>query len=148
MPPNSNAGWAYEKEAMPLDASILVGKLLENQRLVSLLAVDPYGNPAIYQLLSPEADVFPRLIVLEDDREYTRFADDVPLEERIRFRLDIYARENILYPINSALHDAIRQLGFKRDGQVEDGYLPDLDVYVKSTTYEITELLPTPWDES
>ena len=133
---------------MPLDASILVGKLLENQRLVSLLAVDPYGNPAIYQLLSPEADVFPRLIVLEDDREYTRFADDVPLEERIRFRLDIYARENILYPINSALHDAIRQLGFKRDGQVEDGYLPDLDVYVKSTTYEITELLPTPWDES
>lgn len=133
---------------MPLDASILVGKLLEDQRLVSLLAVDPYGNTAIYQLLSPEAEVFPRLIVLEDDREYTRFADDVPLEERVRFRLDIYARENILYPINSALHDVMRQLGFKRDGQVEDGYLPDLDVYVKSTTYEITELLPTPWDES
>lgn len=131
---------------MPLDASILVGKLLENQRLVSLLAVDPYGNPAIYQLLSPEAEVFPRLIVLEDDREYTRFADDVPLEERIRFRLDIYARENILCPINSALHDAMRKLGFKRDSQVEDGYLPELDVYVKSTAYEITELLSTPWD--
>ncbi len=131
---------------MPLDASILVGKLLGNQRLVFLLAVDPYGNPAIYQLLSPEADVFPRLIVLEDDREYTRFADDVPLDERIRFRLDIYARENILYPINSALHDAMRNLGFKRDSQVEDGYLPELDVYVKSTSYEITELLPTTWD--
>jgi len=131
---------------MPLDASILVGKLLENQRLVSFLAVDPYGNPAIYQLLSPEAEVFPRLIVLEDDREYTRFADDIPLDERIRFRLDIYARENILYPINRVLHDAMRQLGFKRDSQVEDGYLPELDVYVKSTAYEITELLPTPWD--
>ena len=131
---------------MPLDASILVGKLLENQRLVSLLAVDPYGNPAIYQLLSPEAEIFPRLIVLEDDREYTRFADDIPLEERILFRLDIYARENILYPVNSALHEAMRLLGFKREGQVEDGYLPELDVYVKSTAYEITELLPIPWD--
>ena len=133
---------------MPLDASILVSKLLENQRLVSLLAVDPYGNTAIYQLLSPEAEVFPRLIVLEDDREYTRFADDIPLEERVRFRLDIYARENILHPINNALHDAMRQLCFKRDGQVEDGYLPELDVYVKSTAYEILVLLPTPWDES
>ncbi len=131
---------------MPLDASTLVSGLLENQRLVSLLAVDPYGNPAIYQLLSPEADVFPRIIVLEDDREYTRFADDVPLEERIKFRLDIYARENILYPVNSALHEAMRQLSFKRAGQVEDGYLPDLDVYVKSTVYEIFEPLPTPWD--
>ncbi len=131
---------------MPLDASTLVSGLLENQRLASLLAVDPYGNQAIYQLLSPEAEVFPRIIVLEDDREYTRFADDVPLEERIRFRLDIYARENILYPVNSALHEAMRQLGFKRAGQVEDGYLPDLDVYVKSTSYEIYEPLPTPWD--
>jgi len=131
---------------MPLDASTLVGKLLENQRLVSLLAVDPYGNPAIYQLLSPEAEIFPRLIVLEDDREYTRFADDVPLEERIRFRLDIYARENILHPLNSVLHEAMRLLSFKRAGQVEDGYIPDLDVYVKSTAYEIHELLPTPWD--
>lgn len=131
---------------MPLDASILVTKLLENQRLVSLLAVDSYGNPAIYQILSPEAEIFPRLIVLEDDREYTRFADDIPLEERILFRLDIYARENVLYPVNSALHEAMRFLGFKRAGQVEDGYLPDLDIYVKSTSYEIQELLPTPWD--
>lgn len=131
---------------MPLDASTLVSGLLENQRLVSLLAVDPYGNPAIYQLLSPEADVFPRIIVLEDDREYTRFADDLPLEERIRFRLDIYARENILCLVNSALHEAMRQMGFKRAGQVEDGYLPDLDVYVKSTAYEINEPLPTPGD--
>ena len=110
------------------------------------MAEDPYGNPAIYQILSPEAEIFPRLIVLEDDREYTRFADDIPLEERILFRLDIYARENILYPLNSALHEAMRSLGFKRAGQVEDGYLPDLDVYVKSTSYEIQELLPTPWD--
>lgn len=131
---------------MPLDASILITKLLENQRLVSLLAIDPYGNPAIYQILSPEAEIFPRLIVLEDDREYKRFADDIPLEERIRFRLDIYARENILYPVNSALHEAIRLLGFKRAGQVEDDYIPDLDIYVKSTSYEIQELLPTPWD--
>ena len=68
---------------MPLDASTLVSRLLENQRLSSLLAVDPYGNQAIYQILSPEADVFPRIIVLEDDREYTRYADDVPLEERM-----------------------------------------------------------------
>lgn len=27
--------------------------------------------------------MFPRIIVLEDDREYTRYADDVPLEERM-----------------------------------------------------------------
>ncbi len=146
MPPNSNAGWAYKKEAMPLDASALVDGLLEKQRLVSLLAVDPYGNPAIYQLLSPEAEIFPRVIVLEDDREYTRFADDIPLEERVRFRLDIYARENILHPVNSALHEAMRSLGFRRAGQAEDGYLPEMDIYVKSTVYEIHELLPVPWE--
>ena len=86
--------------------------------------------------------------MLEDDREYTQFADDAPIEERIRFKLDIYARENVLHPVNSAMHEAMRQMGFRRAGQVEDGYLPDLDIYVKSASYEIHELLPTPWEEA
>ena len=110
-----------------------------------MLATDPLGNPALYQILSPEAEVFPRIALSENDREYTRFADDTPIEERVEFRIDMYARENILHTINSALHEAMRQLGFRRAGQIEDGYIDDMDIYVKSATYEIIVQLPFPW---
>jgi hypothetical protein len=129
-----------------LNASDLTNKLLENERLVSLLATDPYGNPALYQILSPEAEIFPRIALFENDREYTAFADDTPIEERVEFRIDMYARENILHTLNSALHEAMRQLGFKRAGQVVDGYIEDMDIYVKSVTYEINVQLPLPWE--
>lgn len=129
-----------------LNASGLIDELLLCGRVTSLLAVDPYGNAAIYQILSLDADTFPRMAVFEDDREYTRFADDVPIEESVRFRIDLYARENILAPLNSALHEAMRGLGFRRAGQVEDGYIDEIGVYVKSATYEIREQLPFPWD--
>lgn len=128
-----------------MDASTLIDELLHHERLVSLLAVDPYGNPAIYQILSPEAEVFPRIAVSESDREYTAFTDDVPMEERVEFRVDMYARENILAPLNSALHEAMRQHGFRRAAQAEDGYIDGLDIFVKSATYEIREQLPLPW---
>ena len=129
-----------------MNASDLIDELLQSEPLVALLAVDPYGNPAIYQILSPEAETFPRIAVFEDDREYTRFADDTPIEESVRFRIDLYARENILVPLNSALHEAMRALGFRRAGQAEDGYIEEIGVYVKSVTYEIREQLPFPWD--
>ena len=129
-----------------MNASDLIDLLLDNERFVSLLATDPLGNPALYQILSPEAEVFPRIALFENDREYTRFADDTPIEERVEFRVDMYARENILHTINSALHEAMRQLGLRRAGQVEDGYLEDLDVFVKSATYETKVQLPFPGD--
>lgn len=129
-----------------MNASELVEKLLANGQLISLLASDPYGNPAIYQILSPEAEVFPRLALFEAMREYTLFADDIPIEERVQFRVDIYARDNVLYPINAALHAALRAEGLHRVSEVQDAYIEEVDVYVKSTTYEITVLLPTPWD--
>lgn len=120
--------------------------LLKNEQLVSLLALGPHGIPAVYQILAPEADIFPRMAVFEDDREYTRFADDVPIQERVRFRIDMYAKQNILAPLNSALHEAMRGLGFRRAAQAEDGYIDDVGVYVISTTYEILEQLPFPWE--
>lgn len=110
------------------------------------MAVGPDGQPAIYQILSPEAEIFPRIAVFEYDREYTLFADDMPIEELVRFRIDIYARENVLYPLNSALHEAMRSLGFRRAAQNEDGYIDSVDVFIKSTTYEIHEQLPLPWE--
>ena len=121
-----------------MDASTLVDELLESEELTALLATDPYGNPAIYQILSPEAEVFPRLAVFE--------SDDQPLEEEITFRIDIYARENLLYPINAALHKTMRRNGYQRYGQVQDDYLQDMDIYVKSATYTIKEQLPFPWE--
>ncbi len=111
-----------------------------------MLATDPYGNPALYQILSPEAEVFPRAALFENDRAYTRYADDVPTCERVEFRIDLYARENILYTLNTALHEAMRGLGFRRVGQVEDGYIGEMDIFVKSVTYEINEQLPLPWE--
>ena len=125
-----------------MDASSLVNELLKDERLVSRLAVGPDNKPAIYQILSPEAELFPRIAVFEDDREYTLFADDMPIEELVRFRIDLYARENVLYPLNAILHEAMRRLGFRRSAQAEDGYIDEVDVYAKSTTYEIRELLP------
>lgn len=127
-----------------MNASSLVNELLKDERLVSFLAVGPDNQPAIYQILSPEAELFPRIAVFEDDREYTLFADDLPIEELVRFRIDLYARENVLYPLNSILHEAMRRLGFRRSAQAEDGYIDEADVYAKSTTYEIRELLPLP----
>ena len=129
----------------PLDASTLVDNLLESVDLTALLVTDPYGHPAVYQILAPEAEVFPRLAVFESGREYTRFADDLPLEEAVTFRIDLYARENVLFSINTALHAAMRQLGFRRDAQVQDDYLPEIDIYVKSVTYTIKVSLPFPW---
>ena len=90
--------------------------------------------------------MFPRVALFENDREYTKFADDTPIEERVEFRIDMYARENILHALNTALHEAMRQLGFRRAVQVEDSYIEELDVFVKSATYEITEQLPLPWE--
>ena len=130
----------------PLNASDLVDDLLKDEHLTSQLAVDPYGSPALYQLLAPEAEVFPRIAVAENDREYTLFADDTPIEERVEFRIDMYARENILHPLNSALHAVMRKLGYRRSAQVEDGYIEELDIYVKSASYEIKEQLPLPWE--
>ena len=118
---------------------------MESVELTTLLAIDLYGHPAIYQILAPEADVFPRLAVFESGREYTRFADDLPLEEAVTFRIDLYARENVLYQVNTALHNVMRQLGFRRDAQVQDDYLPEIDIYVKSVTYTIKVPLPFPW---
>ena len=128
-----------------MNASELVDRLLEHGRLVSLLATDASGTPAIYQILSPEAEVFPRLAVYEADRVDTLFADDTPLQQLVTFRVDLYARENILFPLNAALHDAMRSIGCRRMANVQDDYLPDMDIYVKSTTYEIDVQLPVPW---
>ena len=130
-----------------MDCSTLVDELLTCEELTSLLATDPYDQKAIYQILSPEAEVFPRIALFEQDREYTRFADDEPIEEEVTFRIDIYAKENVLYPLNSALHKAMRNLGFRRAAQVQDDYLSDLDIYVKSVTYSIKEQLPYPWEQ-
>ena len=131
---------------MIMDCSTLVDELLTYKELTGLLATDPYKNKAIYQILSPEAEVFPRIALFEQEREYTRFADDEPIEEEVSFRIDIYARENVLYQINTELHKAMRDLGFRRAGQVQDDYLADLDIYVKSVTYSIKEQLPYPWE--
>ena len=70
---------------------------------------------------------------------------DLPLEEAVTFRIDLYARENVLYQVNTALHNAMRLLGFRRDAQVQDDYLPEIDIYVKSVTYTIKVPLPFPW---
>ena len=124
-----------------MDASTLVDLLLENQQLISFLATGPDGQPAIYQIIAPEANVFPRLAVFEDSREYTEFADDEPIEEVVRFRIDIFTAENTLNEISSALHRVLREHRFARVNPLPDDYLPDADVFVKSAVYEVYEQL-------
>jgi len=119
-----------------MDCNELVDGLLQNEALVSLFPTDATGHPAIYQILSPQAELFPRVAVFETTRAYTAWADDAPIQERSEYRLDLYARENALREINSALHAALRGLGFRRLSQVQDDYLPDEAIYVKSVSYE------------
>lgn len=40
----------------------------------------------------------------------------------------------------------MRRNGYQRYGQVQDDYLQDMDIYVKSATYTIKEQLPFPWE--
>lgn len=129
-----------------MDASTLVDALLQDAPLVSCLAVGPSDQPAIYQVISPEDSLFPRLAVFENDREYTAFADDIPIRERVSFRIDIYAMENDLRAINVALHNAMRGLGFRRADQGQDDYLEELGIFAKPVFYDIMVELPLPWD--
>jgi len=119
-----------------MDCSQLVDGLLQSEALVSLFPTDTTGHPAIYQMLSPQAELFPRVAVFETTRAYTAWADDAPIRERSEYRLDLYARENVLREMSAALHATLRGLGFRRLSQVQDDYLPDEGIYVKSVSYE------------
>ena len=122
-----------------MDCSTLVDLLLADGSLTALLPADPTGHKAVYQILSPQAELFPRLAVFETGREYTAWADDAPTLERTAYRIDIYARENVLRGVNAALHRCLIENGFRRLAQVADDYLPDEAVYVKSVHYEYYE---------
>ena len=124
-----------------MDCSTLVDLLLANGSLTALLPADPTGHKAVYQILSPLAELFPRLAVFETGREYTAWADDAPTLERTAYRIDIYARENVLRGVNAALHRCLSENGFRRLAQATDDYLPDEAIYVKSVHYEHYESL-------
>ncbi len=126
---------------MDVDCSMLVDLLLADERLTALLPSDLTGYKAIYQILSPQAEMFPRLAIFEAAREYTAWADDAPTQERTVYRIDIYSRENILRSVNAALHRCLSENGFRRLSQATDDYLPDEAIYVKSVNYEHYESL-------
>ena len=115
--------------------------LLADGHLTALLPSDPTGHKAIYQILSPQAELFPRLAIFEAAREYTAWADDAPTLERTAYRIDIYARENVLRGVNAALHKCLSSHDFRRLAQTADDYLPDETIYVKSVHYEHYESL-------
>lgn len=127
-----------------MDATQLVDLLLADTELVAWLAADRTGHPAIYQIVAPEAELFPRIAVFESAREYTRFVDDLPLEERTEFRLDIYARDNVLFDITTRLLCALTVRGFSRFSTLQDDYLPELELFVKSVSFEYFDELPVP----
>ena len=124
-----------------MDCSILVNLLVADAALNALLPTDATGHKAVYQILSPQAELFPRIAVFETAREYTAWADDAPTLERTAYRIDIYARENVLRVIHIAVHGCLRENGFCRLAQAADDYLPDEAVYVKSLNYEFYECL-------
>ena len=115
-----------------MNADALVELLAASTELTSLLAEYPEGTPAIYQIISPEEEIFPRLAVYEDDRSYTDYWDDEPHSETVRFQIDIFAQDNLLHKINTALGRVLRANGFARDSQAQDDYIEDVDVYIKS----------------
>lgn len=124
-----------------MDCSKLVDALLTHEELISMLAIDSTGTPAIYQIIASSGEVFPRIAVFEVDRFFSAYADDVPLEERTQYRLDIFARENVLRELTAALHYTIIVEGFTRITHTPDNYLPDLDIMTKSLICEYTEAL-------
>lgn len=119
-----------------MNCSDLVDILSADEQLAGLLAKTAQG-PAIFQILSPEWDIYPRLAVTEINRKYTMFADDAPIEERVDFGIDIFARENVLYAIQDRINTILRRHRFIRDDQVKDDYLPEIDIFVKTVRYSI-----------
>ncbi len=125
-----------------MNAAELVDILCADTTLSDMMAQDPHNHqPAIYQVLSSEPDVSPRIAVFESSREYTQYMDDVPFEERVSFELIIYARQNVLYAVNSALHSVMRRNGFVREENDTDDYLLENDLYIKSVTYSKYEAI-------
>ncbi len=124
-----------------MDCSTLVDMLVADEILVSMLPKDQTGHVAIYQILSPQAELFPRIAVFETAREYTAWADDTPIEEKTAYRIDIYVRENVLRGVNAALHECLSSHDFRRLAHASDDYLPDEAIYVKSVNYEYYESL-------
>lgn len=126
-----------------MDATSLVDALCGHTSLTDLLAKDPHGGqPAIYQVQSSESDVLPRLAIFESDREYTLFADDCPIQERVQFTIDMFARDNIIRAINAALHIAMRKEGLRRIDEGTDDYYPDVGFYGKTVVYDIKIDIP------
>lgn len=126
-----------------MDAAELVRRLSQHEALTALLSRDPHnGEAAIYQIQASEPDALPRLAIFESDRQYTRYADDFPIEERVQYTIDLYAKKNILREMNAALHAAMRQEGFQRTDEGSDEYLPDEKLYAKTVAYAVTLELP------
>lgn len=123
-----------------MNASKLVERLKTYQSLTSLLGKDPGGEPAIYQILASQSSVWPRLEVFEENRRWTRFVDDEPAQETIRFRVDVYAKEQFLRPLDAEIWKAMALEGFRRASDEADDYWTDQGgIFGKSVSYEFVQ---------
>ena len=125
-----------------MNAKDVVDVLAANPHLVDALVRGPDGEPAIYQIIAPEGNVLPRIAVIEHSREFSRFADDQPREETVRFRMEIYSREDVLNDVSYKLHRALMTAGFVRVESLPDEYLEDIDVFAKTAIFETYVQIP------
>ena len=119
-----------------MNAGNVVDILALDAGLVKLLATGADNEPAIYQIIAPEGEPLPRIAILEHSRDFSRWADDQPIEETVRFRIEIYSREDVLNEVTRELHGVLRVNGFVRVESMPDEYLEDVDVFAKGAIFE------------
>lgn len=112
----------------------ILNALKQNTSLVELLGTYK-GLPAIFNLNSPDDEIYPRITFFELNNVDQDYADNQPINSLIRFQIDIWSKGN---PINLAneINKTMESLGFVRTFTT-DLYESDLKVYHKPIRFKI-----------
>ncbi|GMA52067.1 hypothetical protein GCM10025857_34240 [Alicyclobacillus contaminans] len=102
--------------------------LLANANLVSLL-----GGPKIYQIVAPDASVYPRITFFEFTNVGAAWTDDAETASELHIQIDIWSKSNF-DGIAAEVDKTMQSLQFGRTGSY-DLYEEDTAVFHKVLRY-------------
>lgn len=116
----------------------LVDALRDDTAVVALLVRDRNGNPAVYQVLAPEEELYPRACVFETSREHDMWSDDIVVSETSSYRVDIWSREQNVQEISQAVRACLESNGFRvRIGM--ESFIQTRQLFYQTVTAEIVD---------
>lgn len=112
----------------------IVSALLGNPALISMLGKDSANRAAIYQQVSPDAMVFPRITFFELSNVDDTYMDDDVFSSEISVQIDIWSKGSIS-DIAVEVDNTMRSMGWKRFGS-QDFFESDTLIFHKALRYE------------